>query len=301
MKLAVLMSTYNGEKFLRQQIESILNQSGAFQLDLWVRDDGSKDATCAILQEYADQGKLNWYTGDNLRPARSFLNLVQHVPGYDYYAFADQDDVWYPDKLNRAVQRLQAISGPAIYCANAHLVDSQLEDLGRNVYRNPPCTDFYSVTCGAGILGCTMVFNGATARLIQDKPMPQELRMHDSYVCVVCTLHDGVIVYDHQAALDYRQHGNNVVGSAWKKTDALKNRIQQLTKKRADTIDKMAACICRNYPEVPDGEKLLWLQGVAQYRKSFFSALKLALDRKPSYSGRNKSVTLRMAILLRNR
>lgn len=301
MRLAVLMSTYNGEKFLRQQIETILNQDGDFQLDLWVRDDGSKDNTCAILQEYADQGKLQWYTGENLRSARSFLNLVQRVRGYDFYAFADQDDIWHPDKLGRGVRRMQGVTGPAMYCANARLVDAQLNCLGRDVYRNPPHTDFYSVTCGAGILGCTVVFNAATARLIQERPLPQKLRMHDHYLSVVCTLHNGVIFYDHAPCLDYRQHGGNVVGSSWRRTDALKNRIRQITTKRENTLDELAASVCALYSRVPDMKKLQWLQGVAGYRDSIWSALKLAADKKPSYSSLNKSLTLRMAILLRNR
>lgn len=301
MKTAVLMSAYNGEKYLRQQIDSILSQSGDFQLDLWVRDDGSGDSTCAILQEYADQGKLRWYTGENLKPARSFLNLVQQVSGYDYYAFADQDDVWHPDKLSRGIRQLQTVTGPAMYCANARLVDAQLNYLGRDVYTNPPHTDFYSVTCGAGILGCTMIFNEATARLIREKPIPEEFRMHDCYVSIVCTLHDGATFYDPVPGLDYRQHGNNVVGSSWTKWDALKNRIGQITQKREMTIDKMARSICMAYPDAPNQEKLEWLRGVARYRSSFLSAVRLAADRKPSYSSLNKSLTLRLAILLRNR
>lgn len=301
MKIAVLMSTYNGEKFLRQQIESILNQSGEFQLDLWVRDDGSRDNTCTILQEYADQGKLHWYTGENLKPARSFLHLVRHVQGYDCYAFSDQDDVWYPDKLSRGLQQLQTVTGPAVYCSNARLVDAQLNYLGRDVYTKAPHTDFYSVTCASGILGCTMMFNAEAARLIQEKPMPEELRMHDCYLSIVCTLHDGTSFYDPIPSLDYRQHGNNVVGSCWTKWDALKNRIGQITRKRQMTIDKMAHSICSNYPDAPNREKLEWLRSVAQYRNSFLSAAMLAVDRKPSYNSLNKSLTLRLAILLRNR
>ena len=71
MRVAVLMSTYNGEKYIREQIDSILEQSGNFDLDLWVRDDGSKDSTQQILQEYAQQRKLHWYTGENLGAAHS--------------------------------------------------------------------------------------------------------------------------------------------------------------------------------------------------------------------------------------
>ena len=301
MRLAVLMSTYNGERFLEQQIESILNQVCDFGIDLWVRDDGSTDHTCEILDAYAAAGKLKWYTGQNLKPAKSFLDLVHHCPGYDYYAFADQDDYWYSDKLQNGVERLKDIKGPAMSCTNARLVDGQLQPLGRNVNRNAPHLDFYSVTCGAGIMGCTIVFNSDLAKLIQNVPLPQNLIMHDSYVSIVCTLHDGVILYDHAASMDYRQHGNNVVGSSWKKMSALKERFGRLTVKSTNTLDKMAASICENYPWAPNAKKLHWLKRVSRYRESFFRAAVLAVDTRPTYNSRNMSITLRLTMLLRNR
>ena len=94
MKVAVLMSSYNGEKYIRPQIDSILAQEGNFELSLFVRDDGSTDKTQAILQEYAQKRKLTWYTGNNLGPARSFMDLLKKCKGFNYYAFADQDDYW---------------------------------------------------------------------------------------------------------------------------------------------------------------------------------------------------------------
>lgn len=301
MRLAVLMSTYNGERFLREQIESILNQDCDCQVDLWVRDDGSKDGTCNILQKYAEAGKLQWYTGENLKPARSFLDLVKHCPGYDYYAFADQDDVWYPDKLQKGVNCIRDLSVPAISFANAHLVDGALNSLGRNVHRKPLYVDFYSVTCNAGVMGASTVFNSTLAKLIQSVPMPRDLIMHDYYLGIVCALYDGVIRYDHVPCMDYRQHGSNVMGCSSSKWDALKNRMELLTTKAPQTLDLMAASICENYPEAPNREKLRWLQGVSRYRESLFRAAKLALDRHPRYNSWNMEITWRLCILLRNR
>ena len=301
MKLAVLMSTYNGEKFLRQQIESILDQKCSCVVDLWVRDDGSMDGTLEILKSYADAGKLRWYTGPNLKPALSFLDLVQHCPGYDFYAFADQDDFWYPDKLDKGVQKIRECTGPALSYANARLVDAQLQPLGRNVYRTPLHTDFYSIVYNGNILGCTIVFNRKLAQLIQEKPLPRDILMHDYYLGIICALHEGVILYDSAVCMDYRQHGNNVIGTPWKKIDALKNRIRLLTVKHNNTIDKMAAAVCENYAVVPDEKKLHWLKGVSRYRESVFRAVKLALDRKPAANTLNMALTMRLAILLRNR
>ena len=79
MRVAVLMSTYNGENYMKEQIESILNQRGNFELDLWVRDDGSTDATKKILMQYEIEKKLHWYEGRNLKPALSFMDLIKRI------------------------------------------------------------------------------------------------------------------------------------------------------------------------------------------------------------------------------
>lgn len=299
MRLAVLLSSYNGEKFIKEQIDSILCQQGEFSLDLIVRDDGSTDATREILQEYADAGKLRWYTGENLKPAQSFLHLLQNAPGYDYYAFADQDDHWYPDKLQAALASVQDSNGPAIACANARLVDGELNPLGRNVYQRTPRTDFYSLLVGSNIIGCTMVFNAEMARLVQEKPAPKEIFMHDSYLLQLCALQGGTIVYDETPHMDYRQHGGNVVGAKWTKWDALRDRIHRITKPNKVSIATQAKSLVELYPG--EGDKGLFLQQVAAYRQSFFGAVKLACSRKPKFNGRNMELTIRLAILLRNR
>ena len=108
MKVCVLISTYNGERFLEEQIASIIAQKGV-EVDILVRDDGSSDMTCSLLERWQKEGKLKWYKGENLGFARSFMNLLKTASGYDYYAFCDQDDIWLEDKLQRAVTALEKI------------------------------------------------------------------------------------------------------------------------------------------------------------------------------------------------
>lgn len=301
MKVCVLMSSYNGEAYIEQQIESILAQQCDAQVTLLVRDDGSTDTTRDILQRYCDAGKLQWYTGENLRSARSFLDLVKNCPEHDYYAFCDQDDVWYPDKLEASIRLLQGQDRPAMVYANARLVDGQLNPIGRNVYTRIPPLDYYSVVCGGGILGCTMVFNHRVAQLIQAYPSPEKLIMHDYYCAILCTLFDGVVLFDLQPHMDYRQHGNNVVGTNWTKWDALRDRISRITKRPKVTIAQQAQSILDQAPQPKDAQKLAFLRRVAAYPDSFVSALSLACSPKPRYNGKNRAITLRLAILFRNR
>ncbi len=301
MKLAVLLSSYNGEKYIKEQIDSILDQKGDFSLDLWVRDDGSTDSTPQILETYAQEGKLNWYTGPNLKPAKSFMDLLLHCPGYDYYAFADQDDYWYPEKLQVGLDLLKDCTGPSISFANARLVDGALNPLGRNVYKNPPRRDFYSLVYGSNIIGCTMVLNSALVRLAQEKPMPADLFMHDYYMLNLCTLYDGTVVYDPNPHMDYRQHGGNVIGAKWTKADALKDRIRRITTPAKVSIATQSQSLYDLYPQAPSKEKLDFLKQVAEYKRNCFTALALACSRKPRCNSKNMAVTIRLSYLLRNR
>ena len=122
--ILVLMSTYNGEKYLKEQIDSILAQKNV-EVTIRVRDDGSTDGTIRILEEYQKCGKLNWYSSTNMGPAKSFLDLVYNAPlKYDYYAFCDQDDYWKEDKLYKAIERLEHFDDkPALYHCELEIVD----------------------------------------------------------------------------------------------------------------------------------------------------------------------------------
>lgn len=92
--VSVLLSTYNGEKYLREQLDSLLVQQGV-DLRIIARDDGSKDTTVEILKEYAGKDtRVSFFEGKNVGPAQSFFDLIMKSPDSDYYAFCDQDDVW---------------------------------------------------------------------------------------------------------------------------------------------------------------------------------------------------------------
>lgn len=295
------MSSYNGEKYIREQIDSILSQVGDFQLDLWIRDDGSKDSTKKILQQYANEGKLRWYSGSNLRPAKSFMDLLFHCPGYDLYSFADQDDYWMPNKIDAAVKKMEGQKGYVLYFGNAELVGSDLSALGRNVYKKNPKTDFETLTCAAGILGCTLMINSELAKQIQEIELPKNFIMHDFYIGEVCLALGGRIVYDPVVYMKYRQHENNVVGVANGALGIIKNRFKKITEKAEIGIAEQAQEIIRIYGKELRPESYKWLKQVAEYRNSLVKRIRLAVSRRTSYVNKNAAVTIRVGILLGNR
>ena len=300
-KIAVLMSSYNGEKYIKEQIDSILNQVGDFQIDLWVRDDGSKDSTINILETYSKEGRISWYSGENLGPANSFLDLIRHCRDYDYYAFSDQDDYWLPGKIKRGIETLSACDDMAIYFSNAYVVDEKLNSSGRCVYKKLPKTDFYSLTCAGGIIGCTMIFNNKMAERVYNYPMPSRIIMHDAYLSVLCRAFGGKIFYDENPLMKYRQHRNNVVGVSVGLFSTIINRFKSSFIPSKVSIAEQCESILDVFTDELSDDKKKWLQKVSKYRNRFTDRLKLALSGKPSYINFNKSFFLRLAIFLGNR
>lgn len=224
--VTVLMSTYNGENFLRNQIESILNQEDVY-VHLIVRDDGSKDKTINILEEYQSKGKLEWYSGKNLKAARSFLNLVSKSPNDEYYAFSDQDDVWFSKKLKTAVNYLENYNGtnlPILYTGNYILVDKNLNKISEDL-RHITTTTLANAIVYSCCTGCTMVFNKQLRDLIKKYDSPQRIYMHDDWIHKVCLAVGGKVIYDSHPMMFYRQHENNVDGGIhnfWSKVNRIK-------------------------------------------------------------------------------
>lgn len=303
MKIAVLMSTYNGEDYIREQIESVFSQIGDFDLDLWVRDDGSKDSTQRILQEYSEQGKLYWYTGQNLGPAKSFLDLLYNCgyEGYDYFAFADQDDYWLTDKIQSAITMLGIMDRPKLYFANAELVDSKLSSFGRPVYRNIPKFDFHTLVCAGGILGCTTVFNKKLAECIVKKPLPKKMIMHDYYVSVLCLALGGEIFYDKRAHMKYRQHQNNVVGVSCGIINTIRSRLSDINQRAEVSISEQSAEILALYEDEIYSDYSQWLKKVSSYREKTINRILLAITQKTRYINGNMGLKFRLSILMGNR
>ena len=108
VSVAVLLSSYNGETFIRDQIESILHQVGDFSLHLIIRDDGSIDCTKNIIETIAkENSNISIYEGKNIGVNASFYELIKIAPKVDYYAISDQDDIWLPEKLQIAISALE--------------------------------------------------------------------------------------------------------------------------------------------------------------------------------------------------
>ena len=279
VKIAVLLSSYNGEKYIREQIDSILNldvlNDKKYYLKLYVRDDGSTDSTLTILKEYKRKGKIEILPSDcNLGPAKSFLSLLSAIEA-DFYAFSDQDDVWHKNKISRALTQLENVNGPAIYYANAELVDKELHSFNRQVYSEiqTPCIE--SIMCCCNVLGCTMVFNNNLKRIFEKQSfMKLNIGMHDYYLCMLCMACGGNIIYDSDPVMLYRQHDNNVVG--YNVTRTIGNRIASIFKRSSISIAEDAKNLLLYENDMTDEGKEL-LRIIENYKNNVICRGKLIL------------------------
>lgn len=211
----VLLSTYNSAPFIRPMLDSVLAQTYE-PLELWVRDDGSKDETPAILAEYAQRfpGRVRVDAAPNVGMVRSYFTLIRES-GRDaeFTSFADHDDVWHADKIERAVAMLRAHGGvgPLMYTGRLHIVDEALGHLG---YSNPPSRPmtFRNALVESVAAGCTMVLNPAARDLVLDTSDISRIWWPDAWFYLLVSAF-GTVLYDQHASVEYRRHTANAVGS----------------------------------------------------------------------------------------
>ena len=228
MRIIVLLSTYNGERYLREQLNSLVTQKlKPFQI--LIRDDGSSDATMDIIKYYADSYKfIKYYQGENLGPAKSFMELINKAEEADYYALCDQDDVWFEDKLSTAVNTLEPIRPndiPLLYCSRFTLTDEKLNPLDSEISKLYGYTDYAHSLLFQTAPGCTFVFNRAARDEIVKYDMNREYCIiHDSVIHKVCAML-GKVILDETSHMYYRQHGDNQIGLS---ADEKKNFIKRV-------------------------------------------------------------------------
>lgn len=228
--ISIIMSTYNGEEFLAEQIDSILNQDYE-DWKLFIFDDGSKDRTEEIVREYQKkrEGKIFFLRNErNFGAKGNFFRGLKKVakqlePKSEYYAFSDQDDVWDRDKLSLSLSRLKEIEEegfPAAVFSDVRTTDKTLKILEDSYFKgakiNMRQLDFASVLMENKAIGGTMLMNKAMVQLEMEREdqigdVPKQAKMHDWWFALL-GIGLGRVAFLERATESYRQHERNVVG-----------------------------------------------------------------------------------------
>lgn len=213
--VAVLLSTYNGERYVEEQIRSILVQQDV-RVTLYVRDDGSSDSTVEILTRLAAaHSNIVLNAAHNVGLVKSFFNLLHQVSDcLEYYAFADQDDIWLSDKLAAGVGCLSSVGGgtPAMYCSRTEYVNESLQHLSYSPAYEQKKIGFGNALVQNIATGCTIIINEDARKLIV-RELPETCIVHDWWIYLVVSAF-GSVIYDQVSHIKYRQHGGNVIGAS---------------------------------------------------------------------------------------
>ena len=279
-EVSVLMSTYNGEQYLAEQIESILTQSYP-NIKLIVRDDGSSDNTLNILNNYSN--RIHILAESNVGCKSSFLKVAQYADQYlpesRYFAFSDQDDYWLSDKIEKAITKLKQYDNlniPLLYICHAKLVDKDLKPIEshkKNDFKYTLGEAMMMGTCA----GCTMVFNRVLLNLFV-RAKPEYMFLHDDWIYKLCLACNGKLIVDDKIHILYRQHGNNSIGGNQNKFKAWKRRFKMFT--HGSVRSSKANALLELYPDVISEEAKKILLDVSNYKKSLRSKLRILLSKQ---------------------
>lgn len=218
--VGIVMAAYNSEKFIGEQLDSIL--SGTYQnIHIYVRDDGSTDNTVAMIREYEEKYPLKVQLVANQTNGglvKNFLTGVMEAKE-DYIMFSDHDDVWLPQKVQITLAAMEKaeISGgelPIVVFTDNTIVDGQLKPMGASFYER---SHFNLEQMGLSymlmenkLIGCTMMINKPLKKMI--RVLPEHARVHDWWIALIASAFGRIVFVEEQTML-YRQHGSNVIGN----------------------------------------------------------------------------------------
>lgn len=267
----VLMSTYNGEKYLREQLDSILAQKDV-DVTILVRDDGSKDSTVEILEEYKNAYPeiIILEKGKNIGCRGSFFWLIKEAAknfkDFDYYAFSDQDDIWFENKLISGIGYLDKVDNKyKVYFCNHQMVNEKLEEIPTPHIKARGTLEesFIYQPC----IGCSMIMSPALiiATSLSD---PNNSDIHDSWTYRVNLVLGGDVVQDMAIYMLYRQHSTNTIGSNQSFVNTWKRRINSFLNHRRER-SRQAKELLRVYANLIPKKQKETLLALSSYDKSF--------------------------------
>lgn len=274
-KVLVLLATCNGEKYLRQQLDSIYAQEDV-EVSIFATDDGSTDSTIAILEEYKKNHSLTiHHHGEPHEFTYNFIDAIfaNKNTSFDYYAFSDQDDVWMKEKLSSAIEMLKKNS-KSVYSSNLTIVNENLD--GETLMNDDSiqrCNKYNAVFENVAT-GCTIVFSKAFLDLLV-RYYPKNIYLHDYWVYLLAIYTDNYI-YDSRSFIKYRQHGCNQIGDSSKK--GVKTYYKRF---KASKGHQRALCeqLLEGYRDIIGEENASIVEVMAGYKKKFSYRWKLMFSR----------------------
>lgn len=275
------MSTYNGEKYLPKQLDSLISQTISEYITLYIRDDGSKDRTVEIIQSYTDKINLVLYKEHNIGPAKSFWSLLNKSINADYFLFCDQDDIWDSEKTERLIGELK--KGYSLSTCNCRIIDSNDNIKSDKRLAEIPPISIPRLFVAGYTQGCSMAFTKEVRDFIVGNNI-KCIPMHDIIV-ILYALSIGNVSWIDTPLFSYRVHESNVVAKNNSILKKIKTTIWNWNNSAQNSMSNVAWELLQKGKKLST-ENLLFLSAVANYKKSIRS--KMYLIRYNDVRGMNK-------------
>lgn len=266
------MSTYNGERFLDQQLESIYNQTLGGNIVVYIRDDGSFDKTLEIIDSWKDKININLQKGKNIGPAQSFWKLMLDTDiQADYYAFCDQDDLWDANKMQIAINTINRLNVD-FYACNCRIIDNKGEILTEISKKCSPEISLQYLFAGGVTQGCSTVFTNKLRNYIQSLEISC-IPLHDIITMIYASA-IGTIAWDQEPRFGYRIHENNVASKAAKSPLNKLKSIKENYKRGSQNSNSIVAMeLLQNVKDLSEDD-IAFLQMLRDYKLNIKNTLK---------------------------
>jgi len=301
--ICVVVSTYNGARYLPEQLDSLIGQTIPIRR-IHIRDDGSTDGTRQIIEDYAARyGNVTYEFAENVGWRKSFVEALKACGGYGWYSFCDQDDYWLPTKLEAAIDAVRGISDPShpvLYAGNVTVSDADLnpETLFNKAPSAIEALPLPQTVCQDGMAGgLTYVFNDRAREMLTSCAYVGSTG-HDRLLMLICKVY-GTVKYDFASYVLYRQHGSNVYGgygeaNPQSRFKRLKSYISSMDGR--DEIAKSLLEIGLSGEREPDDE--CYLIACAKYKQDLRSRAELLFRKNLGAMSLAHDIKLRIKVLM---
>ena len=309
-----MMATYNGEKWLSEQIDSILKQRGV-DVTLQICDDRSTDGTFQVADAYQQEfdNIIATQNAENLGVGKNFMQMVYEVNAedYDYFAFSDQDDVWLPEKLQVAIEKIEkakkdddlktieGVGTPILYCSDIQNVDENLKNpkrelasmqLDETLRATPLLRNWHS--------GCSFVFNRSMLKLCQKANVKDTFRNHDAWLYLIAFYCGNTIVDLQNALILRRLTSTNTVGEIAAGTDVKKAKVAHVAQQPKQNMKKCASVLYDEYKNYFSNSDRAMIESFLRYDSLLKERLKWVFSNSYASLSHADTLLLRAKLML---
>lgn len=297
-EVLVLISTYNGKKYIEEQIDSIENQKLDIPLKILVRDDGSKDNTVNILKKLNKKYKnIKVLQEENIGCNASFFKLFNIAEGYKYYAISDQDDIWMEDKLQRGINKImeEDSSLPILYGSCSYLMDDN-KNIRGTTQKKIRESNLNNTIIQNFIPGHSDIINDSMLQLLKNDIDTKRVYFYDFWITNVAMVY-GKIIFDNEPSTKYRIHSKNAIGYGNSKIKWIKERLKRIKNGDGFKITTQIIYFYEKYKNDISSDEKYQIENFIKCNNSFINRLKFVFNTKLYRQKKIETILFKIAFL----